>query len=141
LKEKLKVIFLCTYNSARSQMAEAFLRRIGGDRFIVFSAGINPLTINYCTRKVMDELGYDLQDHYSKDYKKCAGVKFDFVITLCDEAQKKCKTMPQFKDSLHWSFKDPGPCRNRSVEEIEKYRTVRDQILEKIENWLKIEFV
>ena len=121
-------------------MAEAFLRKIGGDRFIVFSAGIDPLPINYCTKKVMDEIGFDLKDQYSKNYKEYDGVRFDFIITLCDRVEKECKTIPQFKDSLHWSFKDPGPCRNRSAEEIEKYRTARDQILQKIKNWLKAEY-
>lgn len=118
-------------------MAEAFLRKIGGERFIVFSAGIDPLPINYCTKKVMAELGYDLKDQYSKNYREYDGVKFDFAITLCDKAEMKCKNILHFKDSLHWSFKDPGPCRNRSVEEFEKYRTARDQILQKIKNWLK----
>ncbi len=137
LEEKSKVIFLCTYNSARSQMAEAFLRKLAGDKFIVFSAGIDPLPINYCTRKVMDDLGYDLKDHFSKNYEKYVGViKFDIIITLSNRAEKKCETLPEFKDRLHWSFKDPGPCNNVFVEEIAKYRNTRDQILKKIENWL-----
>lgn len=121
-------------------MAEAFLRKIGGDRFIVFSAGIDPLPINYCTKKVMAELGYDLKDQYSKNYREYDEVKFDFAIALCDRAERKCKSIPHFRGCLHWSFRDPGPCRNRSVEEFEKYRTVRDQILRKIKNWLKTEF-
>jgi arsenate reductase len=121
-------------------MAEAFLRKIGGDRFIVFSAGIDPLPINYCTKEVMAELGYDLKDQYSKNYCEYDEVKFDFAITLCDRAERKCKNIPHFGDCLHWSFRDPGPCRNRSVEELEKYRTVRDQILRKIKYWLKTEF-
>ena len=138
MKKKLKVLFLCTYNSARSQMAEAFLRKLAGDKFVVYSAGVSPLPINNCTKKVMKELGYDLQNHFPKNYKKYIKTKkVDIIITLSNRAEKKCKKIPEFKERINWLFIDPGPCRKLSIDEIIKYRNVRDQILEKIKNWIK----
>lgn len=135
---KTRVLFLCTGNSARSQMAEAFLRRYAGEHFEVYSAGLEPKEINPYTRKVMAELGDDLKGHYAKDVAQFVGkVHFGYVITVCDNADKNCPIFPGIAQRMHWSFEDPAHFVGSDEEKTAKFREVRDQIRNRILGWLK----
>ena len=136
--EKQKVIFLCTGNSVRSQMAEAFLKKHAGEHFEVYSAGFEPQGINPFTIKVMEELGYDLKDQYSKELKEFLGkVHFGILITVCEKAEKTCPIIPGVSTRLFWSFEDPAAFEGTEQEKLDKFRQVRDQIHEQIQVWLK----
>ena len=136
--DKTKVIFLCTGNSARSQMAEAFLRKYAGDHFEVYSAGFDPQPINPLTVKVMNEVGLSMDSHYSKNLKQFLGkTHFGIIITVCVNAEEKCPTMPGVSTRLYWPFEDPAKCQGTEEEKLGKFREVRDQIDTKVKNWLK----
>lgn len=135
---KTKVIFLCTGNSARSQMAEAFLRKFAGEHFDVYSAGFEPKGINPYTIKVMEELGYDLSKHSSKKLKQYLGkVHFGVVITVCSNAEELCPIIPGVSTRLYWPIEDPAAFDGTDEEKLEKFREVREIIQEKIKSWLK----
>jgi len=136
---KTKVLFLCTGNSARSQMAEAFLRKYAGDHFEVFSAGLEPKGINPYTLKVMSEIGFDLTDQTSKSVKEFLGKVFiQVLITVCDHAEKNCPTIwPGVNTKMHWSFEDPAAISGPDELKIQKFREIRDQINKKVFDWLK----
>jgi len=136
--ERPKLIFLCTGNSARSQMAETFLKKHAGEHFEVYSAGFEPQGINPFTIKVMEELGYDLKDQYSKELKEFLGkVHFEIVITVCEKAEKTCPIIPGVTTRLFWSFEDPAAYEGTEQEKIDKFRQIRDQIHQQIQVWLK----
>lgn len=136
--EKLKVLFLCIGNSCRSQMAEAFLRQFAGDRFEVFSAGIDPKLINPFTILVMAEVGIDLAGHYSKRVTDpVIPGDLDYLITVCDEADKNCPVgLVKANHRLHWSFDDPAVFEESEEERVAKFRQVRDLIEKRIKKWL-----
>lgn len=135
---KTKVIFLCTGNSARSQMAEAFLKKYGSEYFEVYSAGFEPKGINPYTVKVMNEKGIDMSDHSSKELREYLGkVHFGIIISVCDRAEKSCPTMPGISRRLFWPFEDPASFKGTEEEKIDKFREVRDLIEEKIKSWVK----
>jgi len=135
---KAKVLFLCTGNSARSQMAEAFLRKYGGDRFEAYSAGTEPKGINPYTERVMEEVGINLSGQHSKHVKEYMGkVHFGYLITLCDEAEEKCPTtFPGVGKRIHWSFEDPSAFTGSEDEKLAIFRKVRNQIEQHIKTWL-----
>ncbi len=135
---KAKVLFLCTGNSARSQMAEALLRKHGGDRYDAYSAGTEPKGIHPYTERVMDEAGVNLSGQHSKHVKEYMGqMHFAYVITLCDEAEKSCPTIfPGMGQRLHWSFEDPAAFAGSNDEKLAKFREVRDRIEGQIKEWL-----
>jgi arsenate reductase len=136
--KKLRVLFLCTGNTARSQMAEAFLRYYAGMCYSVFSAGLEPSVINPFTIQVMEERGIDMSRHFSKGLDTYLGKEnFDYVITVCDQAAKKCPYFPGTAIRLAWSFNDPAAVQGTDVEKLEAFRTVRDQIERKILEWIK----
>jgi arsenate reductase (thioredoxin) len=136
--EKQRVIFLCTGNSCRSQMAEAFLRTYAGQYFEVFSAGLEPKPINPFTFQVMDEIGFDISGQASKDVSVYLGkALFNYLITVCDDAEKNCPaTWPGINARFHWSFEDPAKYAGSAEEKLAKFRQVRDQIQRKIRTWL-----
>ncbi len=136
---KPRVLFLCTGNSCRSQMAEAFLRQYGGDLFEVFSAGIDPKPINPFTYRVMAEQGNDLVRHSSKVVNGLAGKRgFDYLITVCDEADKNCPLgLVKAAQRMHWSFEDPAAFKGNEEERLAKFREVRDLIEQKVIAWVK----
>ena len=105
--QKKRVLFLCTENSARSQMAEGILRHEAGDRFDVYSAGTDPTAVRLEAVDVMDEIGVD-RDQFSKSVDSFEGQEFDFVITVCDHARESCPIFPGQARHLHWSFDDPA---------------------------------
>jgi arsenate reductase len=136
--EKTRLLFLCTGNSARSQMAEAFLRKYAGERFEVYSAGLEPKPINPLTIKVMEEAGFDMSGQRSKGVEGYLGkVHFEYLITLCDDAEKNCPTVwPGVNQRLHWTFEDPAESKGTEDEKLVKFRQVRDLINAKLQNWL-----
>lgn len=138
MTEKKSALFLCTGNSARSIMAEAWLRHLAGDRFDAFSAGIEPSSINPLTIKVMSEAGVSLEGQYSKPlslyYEKR---EFDYVITVCDSANEKCPFFPGKTTRIHWSLEDPAAETGSEEKRLLKFMKVRDQIKRKIETWIK----
>ncbi len=132
-----RVLFLCTGNSARSQMAEAFLRRHAGDRFEVYSAGLEPKGIHPLTRQVMAEKGCDLAGHYSKDVFEFLGkLHFGYIITVCSNAEQRCPIFPGIAQRLYWPFDDPAACTGTDEEKLAEFRRVRDQIEARILAWL-----
>ena len=135
---KPRILFLCTTNSARSQMAEAFLKKYGGDKFEAYSAGLEPKAIHPYTEKVMQEIGIPLAGQYSKSFREYMGkVHFAYLITVCAEAERNCPTtFPGVGQRLHWSFEDSAAFEGSDEEKIAKYREVRDKIEQKIKNWL-----
>lgn len=135
---KARVLFLCTGNSARSQMAEAFLRAYGGEYFEAHSAGLEPKGINPYTRRVMAELGYDLVGQSSKSVMEYLGrVHFGYLITVCDNAERNCpRTFLGVSQRLHWDFEDPAPFVGTDEETLAKFREVRDQIDQRVRAWV-----
>ena len=135
---KQRVLFLCTGNSARSQMAEAFLRKHGDDRFEAHSAGLEPKGLNPFTVKVMNEVGIDVSSQTSKGVETYLGkVLFQHLITVCDDADKNCPTVwPGVNNRMHWSFQDPAAFEGTDEEKLAKFRELRDLIEAKIINWL-----
>jgi len=134
-----RVLFLCTGNSARSQIAEAFLRKYGGDQFEAHSAGLEPKGLNPFTVQVMLESGIDVSGQRSKGVGEYLGkVLFQYLITVCDDADKNCPTVwPGISKREHWSFDDPAAIKGTDQEKLEKFREVRDQIEARIKDWLK----
>jgi len=135
---KVKVLFLCTGNSARSQMAEAFLREYGGEWFEAYSAGTEPKGIHPDTNRVMEEIGTSLSGQQSKHVKEYMGkVHFGYLITLCGEAEERCPTtFPGIGRRLRWSFEDPSAFEGSEGEKLAKFREVRDGIEQQIKTWL-----
>jgi len=135
---KPKVLFLCTGNSARSQMAEAFLRKYASDHFEVHSAGIEPSVVNPSTIRVMEEIGMDMSAHRSKSLSEYLGkVHFAYLITVCDRAEQKCPIFPGMGVRLHWPFEDPVAVIGSDEQKLARFRQVRDQIGLKIVEWLQ----
>ena len=139
--DKKRVLFVCVHNSARSQMAEAFLKTLAGDRFEAMSAGLEPGTINPLVVEVMKEIGIDISQNQTKSafdlYKK--GELFSYVITVCDAASAEiCPLFPGLvTPRIHWSFADPSSFTGTYQERLAQTRTVRDAIKTKIEEWLR----
>jgi arsenate reductase len=127
---KKRILILCTGNSVRSQMAEGLLRHDAGDRFEVFSAGVNPCKIRPEAIAVMRELGIDLSGHRSKHVDEFAGESFDYVLTVCDHARETCPVFPGQTRMIHHSFVDPGGFLGSGDERLTRFREVRDQIRE-----------
>jgi arsenate reductase (thioredoxin) len=132
-----RVLFLCTGNSARSQMAEAFLRKYGGDAFEAHSAGLEPKGLNPFTIQVMQEVGLDVSGQKSKGVGEYLGkFLFQYLITVCDDADKNCPTTwPGISKRQHWSFEDPAACEGTDEAKLAKFREVRDQIEARIKEW------
>lgn len=134
--EKKKVLFLCTHNSARSQMAEGILRADFGDMYDVWSAGTEPSRVNPYAIRVMDEIGVDISDHSSKHIEKFEGDQFDTVVTVCDHAKETCPIFPGAKEYIHHGFSDPSKFRGKDEEIMAGFREVRDEI----KTWIDQEF-
>ena len=136
-----RVLFLCIGNTARSQMAEAFLRKHAGEHFAVYSAGLEPGVLNPYTERVMGEIGMDLSGHFSKSVKEYLGkMSFTYLITVCGEAEANCPiTFPGISNRISWPFDDPAAVGGSEEEKLEKFRQIRDQIEKRILLWLKEE--
>jgi arsenate reductase len=130
--KKTRVLFLCTHNSSRSQMAEGLLRHLAGDRFEVMSAGTEATFVRPETIKAMAELGVDISGQESKTLERYLGEPFDYVVTVCDDANEACPVFPGARNRLHWSFRDPSRAEGGKEERLEVFRTVRDEIQARI---------
>ncbi|VVB97544.1 Protein ArsC [uncultured archaeon] len=140
--KKKKVLFLCTENSCRSQMAEGILRHLRGNEFEVFSAGIRPSVVNPTAIKVMAEIGIDISNHKSKSVEEFKGMIFDFIITTCDAARETCPVFPGKARRLHWSFDDPAVARGSEEEILSVFRKVRDEIGVRIqEEFISLDYI
>ena len=133
---KERVLFLCTHNSARSQMAQGFLRSLAGDRFEAQSAGTEETTVNPFAIRVMAERGIDISKHRSKVYEGLMDKPWDYLITVCDDANERCPFIPGVEKRLHWSFEDPSRATGSEAERLAVFRRVRDQIEARLTEWL-----
>lgn len=126
-----RVLFLCTHNSARSQMAEGLLRHVAAERFIVASAGTEKTLVRPEAVAVMAELGIDISRHTSKTYQEFLG-KVDVVVTVCDSAHQACPYFPGVKTRLHWPVADPSGVTGSEEDRLKAFRAARDQLREKV---------
>jgi arsenate reductase len=136
---KQRVLFLCTHNAARSQMAEALLRKHAGEHFEVVSAGLEPTTVHPLTICAMKEIGLDISGQRSKGLDEFLGkTPVQIAIVVCEQAQKNCpRIFPFAMERLCWPFEDPAACNGTEAERLQKFRDVRGQIEAKILEWLK----
>lgn len=130
---KKRVLFVCTHNSARSQMAEGILKSLYGERYEVFSAGTEPTNVNPFAIEVMREIGIDISNHRAKNIKEFLSERFDFVVTVCDHAKESCPFFPGGKKYMHKSFEDPSQFKGNREETLNFFRKVRDEIKDWIE--------
>ncbi len=128
MNEKIRVLFICTANAARSQMAEGLLRSKYGDRFEVFSAGTRQSRVSARAREVMDEIGIDISHHHSKTISEISGMTFDLAVTLCDNAHKVCPVVSGAQETIHHGFPDPHLTPGSEEDLLNGYRDVRDMI-------------
>jgi len=133
---KQRLLFLCTGNSCRSQMAEGLLTNLAGDRFEAFSAGTQPTQVNPRAIKAMGELAIDISNHKSQSVEIFLDQKFDYVITVCDAARETCPVFPNSKGSLHWSLEDPAEATGSEEEIMKVFRRVRDQIRKRLQEFM-----
>jgi arsenate reductase len=133
---KQRVLFLCTHNSARSQMAEGLLRHLAGDRFEAFSAGSEATHVRPLAIRAMDELGIDISRQESKPLDRYLQEPFDAVITVCDQANDSCPIFAGGKRRLHWSLPDPSQATGSEEEQLAVYRQVRDELAKRIDQEL-----
>lgn len=134
---KKKVLFLCTYNSVRSQMAEGLLRASYGDRFDVYSAGTHPSGVNPNATEVMKEIGVDISGQRSKGVEEFDAVKFDYCVSVCDQANETCPVKPAAVKYIHNSFADPGLYEGKQEDVLNAFRSSRDEIKDWIEKIFK----
>jgi arsenate reductase len=133
------ILFLCTGNSCRSQMAEGFARRLAGDSYRVFSAGTAPKEIHPLTVRVMQEAGINITCQYSKNLTDVPLDTVDQIVTLCGESDEHCPTLRSPVQRTHWPLADPALARGNEAEILEVFRSVRDEIRARVENFFSIE--
>jgi arsenate reductase (thioredoxin) len=132
LPDRQRVIFVCTHNSARSQMAEGMLRAFGGERFEALSAGTEATRVRPEAITVMDEIGIDISGHTSKGIEQFRGESFSWLITVCDEAKEACPTIPGVAQQAHWSIEDPSEREGDEQTRLEAFRSARDIIRDRL---------
>jgi arsenate reductase len=130
--DKARVLFVCTHNSARSQMAEGLLRQLAGDRFEAFSAGTEVSSVRPEAISVMAELGIDISGQHSKSVDEFVGQQFAWVITVCDRARESCPYFPGAEQTAHWGFDDPAEAQGTDEERLKVFRRVRDEIRDRL---------
>ena len=136
-KQPVRVLILCTGNSARSQMAEGLLRTLAGERMEVLSAGTHPKGVNPLAITVMDEHGIDIRRQRSKHLNEFLTESFDYVITVCDDAAEACPIFPGKAERIHWSFPDPAKVEGSEADKLEVFRQVRDDLEAHLRAWLR----
>jgi arsenate reductase len=134
--KKLRVLFLCTHNSARSQIAEALLRHHGGEDVEVYSAGTEPSQVHPLAIRAMAESGIDIADADSKHLNQFIGQDFSYVITVCDRANESCPVFPGDPKRIHWSFEDPSAATGTEEERLQKFREIRNLLNMRLQTWL-----
>jgi len=132
---RAKVLFVCTHNSARSQMAEGLLNRLGASRFEVRSAGTEPGALHPLAVQVMAEEGIDISGGHAKSLDAFLQGAFDYVITVCDDANEACPVFPNARHRLHWSFPDPSRAEGTAEERFAVFRAVRDAVRARVEQF------
>jgi protein-tyrosine-phosphatase len=136
--KRVRVLFLCTHNSARSQMAEAVLRSLGGDRFSVQSAGTEPTSVHPLAARVMASRGIDLASHRSKPMADFVGQRFDYVITVCDVAREHCPAFPGDPDRIHWSIPDPAAVEGAEAQRLQAFEKTANDLTTRIRFFLGV---
>ena len=137
MNKKPRVLFLCIENRARSQMAEALLRKHSGDQFEIHSAGFDPTPIHPYVYRVMEEVGLDLEGHYAKGVNEFFNkVYFGILVTVCEKAEEKCPTFPGLGERHYWPVRDPAAVEGTEEEKLEAFREARDEIEKRILDWL-----
>jgi arsenate reductase (thioredoxin) len=131
-----RVLFLCTHNSARSQMAEAWLRALAGERYEPASAGTEATRVHPLAVRAMAEVGVDITAQTSKTLEQFLGNRWDWVITVCDAANEACPVFPGAAHRLHWSFDDPSRATGTEEAQLAVFRRIRDEIRQKLSGWL-----
>lgn len=132
----VRVLFLCTGNSARSQMAEGLLRSMGGQDFEVRSAGFEPRELNPLAVKAMAESNIDISSQHSKHLNEYLDIQFDYVITVCDRVLDSCPTFPRDSENIHWGYDDPTAAQGTEEEKLAVFRRVRDEIRQHLVTWV-----
>ena len=138
MSEPIRVLFVCTGNSARSIMAEALLRRHGGDRFEVHSAGTDPRGVNPLTLRVLADAGIDASWARSKSVNEFLGQRFDYVITVCDRAAETCPVFPGDPERLHWSYEDPAQAPGDEAARQRAFDQTAKALLNRIRLWIRL---
>ena len=133
MTEKARALFLCTHNSARSQMAEGLLHALAGDRFEAMSAGTEATHVRPLAIRAMEEIGMDISEQESKTLDRYLHEPFDYVITVCDDANEACPFFPGAQSRLHWSFEDPSEATGSEEERLAVFRRVRDGIKDRVQ--------
>lgn len=139
MNHPIRVLFLCTGNSARSQMAEALLRSLGGVDFEVYSAGTDPQGLNPLAVEVMRESGIDIASLQSKPLQQFLNRQFDYVITVCDRARDNCPTFPGDNERIHWGFDDPAAVTGTREQQLAAFRRVRNELSERLRLWVAVQ--
>ncbi len=135
--EPARVLFVCTHNSARSQMAEGMLRAFGGNRFEAMSAGTEATAVRPEAVAVMGEIGIDIGQHASKTLEPFMGQSFDWLITVCDQARESCPTLPGVAQQAHWSIDDPSAVQGSDAERLHAFRQARDILRARIQMFIR----
>jgi arsenate reductase len=138
MSDAIRVLFVCTHNSARSVMAEALVRKRGGDQFEVHSAGTEPSEVRPLTLQVLDEAGLPTDGLRSKSTDEFAGERFDYVITVCDTARQSCPVFPGEGKRLHWGYPDPSEATGTEEERLTVFRQVLTAIAQRIDLFVPI---
>ena len=133
---KKTILFLCTHNSARSQIAEGLINGLFSDNYVAHSAGTWPGKVNPFAIKALSEIGLDISSHYSKPIDEFDGKYFNYVVTVCDNAKESCPTYLNTDELVHNSFEDPSSYEGSDEEKLEKFRATRDEI----KKWLEFRF-
>ncbi len=136
VNSKQKVLFVCTGNSCRSQMAEGMLRYYEKDKFEVFSAGLEPSYVHPLAIKTMAESGIDITNQHSQTVNEFLGEDFSYVITVCDSAKELCPVFPGKYNAIHWSIEDPASTEGTESERMKDFRRVRQNIQERINHFI-----
>ena len=136
MPKKEKIIFICTGNACRSQIAEGIMRKIAGDNFDVFSAGSHPSLVHPMSIKVMKEIGIDITSHTSDPISNFLSKNINIVVTVCDNADKVCPVFPGKVERIHWSIKDPFKGWGSNPDDLVNFRFTRDDLVVRIKNYL-----
>jgi arsenate reductase len=139
MRYPIRVLFLCTGNSARSQMAEGLLRTFGGGDFEINSAGTDPKELNPLAIEAMRESGIDISGQQSKSLERFLGQHFDYIITVCDRARDTCPTFPGDNQRIHWGFEDPAAVTGTRADQLAVFRRVRNEISERLRVWVTVQ--
>jgi len=136
MPKKEKIIFICTGNACRSQIAEGIMRQLAGDKFDVFSAGSHPSLVHPMSIKVMKEIGINITSHTSDPISNFLSKNINIVVTVCDNADKVCPVFPGKVERIHWSIKDPFKGWGSDPDDLDNFTRTRDDLYERIKNFL-----